>query len=340
MDIFVLLLFSILVYLLPNNNDYLGVKSTTGLKGFLALGIVFHHLSQSVSTGGEFVNFKYMGTYIVSIFFFLSAYGLYTQNERKEGYLNNFLIKRLARVVIPALFVSGIYIVYFVFNKQILPISYFVNLFVKGGTVIANGWFVDVIILLYVFFYISFKVFSDSRSAIFCNTIFVIIYIVLAIILKYDFWWYNSTLPFIVGLIWGKYKVDIDTLLNNNYFILLMLLTGLLFISHHYSFLLGRLDASSKYSLALAANLDNVIFTIFFMLVGRKINFSNKYLLFLGKVSFELYMIHGLVMSIVGKYFFTSRLNDVIFTILVLIISIISAWLINLIINKISIKAT
>ncbi len=340
MDIFVLLLFSILVYLLPNNNDYLGVKSTTGLKGFLALGIVFHHLSQSVSTGGEFVNFKYMGTYIVSIFFFLSAYGLYTQNERKEGYLNNFLIKRLARVVIPALFVSGIYIVYFVFNKQILPISYFVNLFVKGGTVIANGWFVDVIILLYVFFYISFKVFSDSRSAIFCNTIFVIIYIVLAIILKYDFWCYNSTLPFVGGLIWGKYKVDIDTLLNNNYFILLMLLTGLLFISHHYSFLLERLDALSKYSLALAANVDNVIFTIFFMLVVRKINFSNKYLLFLGKVSFELYMIHGLVMLIVGKYFFTSRLNDVIFTILVLIISIILAWLINLIINKISIKAT
>lgn len=69
MDIFVLL-FLILVYLLPNNNDYLGVKSTTGLKGFLAIGIVFHHLSQSVSTGGEFINFKYMGTYIVLIFYF------------------------------------------------------------------------------------------------------------------------------------------------------------------------------------------------------------------------------------------------------------------------------
>lgn len=45
MDIFVLLLISMLVYLLPSNNDYLGVKSTAGLKGFLALGIVFHHLS-------------------------------------------------------------------------------------------------------------------------------------------------------------------------------------------------------------------------------------------------------------------------------------------------------
>ncbi len=109
MDIFVLLLFSILVYLLLNNNDYLGVKSTTGLKGFLTIGIVFHHLSQSVSTGGEFINFKYMGTYIISIFLFLSEYGLYVKNERKKNYLNNFLTKRLARVVISASFVSGIY---------------------------------------------------------------------------------------------------------------------------------------------------------------------------------------------------------------------------------------
>ena len=109
------------------------------------------------------------------------------QNERKKNYLNNFLTKRLARVVIPALFVSGIYIVYFVFNKQTLSISYFINLFVKGVTIIANGWFVDVIILLYMFFYISFRVFSNKGSAIFCNTIFVIIYIILAIILKYDF---------------------------------------------------------------------------------------------------------------------------------------------------------
>ena len=51
-------------------------------------------------------------------------------------------------------------------------------------------------------------------------------------------------------------------------------------------------------------------------------------------------MIHGLVMSILGKYFVTSRLNDVIFSILVLIISIILAWLVNLIINKIVIKTT
>ena len=72
MDIFVLLLIVILVYLLPENNDYLGVKSTSGLKGFLALGIVFHHLSQWVTTGVVFSNFWIYGNiYSICVFLYI-----------------------------------------------------------------------------------------------------------------------------------------------------------------------------------------------------------------------------------------------------------------------------
>ena len=340
MDIFVLLLISILVYLLPLNNDYLGVKSTTGLKGFLALGIVFHHLSQWVTTGTEFSNFGYMGTYIVSVFFFLSGYGLYVQNERKENYLDNFLVKRLFKILIPFIIISSIYLIYRSINGQVLSSSFFIDLFKKGSTVIYNGWFVDIIILMYIFFYISFRAFSNKTTAILVNTLFIIFYIVLAIKLGYGFWWYNSILPFVLGLIWAKNKNYIDEILNKYYFSILVCIIGLLFISHQYSFILKKVHLVNNYSYAIASNIDNVIFTFFFILIVRKIDFSNKYLLFLGKISFELYMIHGLVMSIFGKYFVTSRLNDVIFTILVLIVSIFLAWLINVIIKRISIKTT
>ena len=338
MDIFILLLIVVLISLLPVNNNYLNVKSTNGLKGFLALGIVFHHLSQWVTTGVEFSNFNYMGTYTVSAFFFLSGYGLYIQNERKEGYLDNFLVKRLSRVIVPVIFVSGIYIVYFISNKYVITINYFINLFVKGSTIIANGWFVDIIILLYVCFYVSFKIFSNRTIAILVNTILIVGYIILATKLGYDFWWYNSSLPFALGLIWAKYNKEIDKVLSDYYFICIILVTCLLFISHQYSFILKKLSLVDDYSYGFAANIDNIIFTVFFILIVRKIDFSNKYLLFLGKISFELYMIHGLVISIFGKYFVTSRLNDIIFTILVLSVSIILAWIINLIIGKISIK--
>ena len=39
MDIVILLLITLLLYLLPQNKEYLNVKSTSGLRGFLALGI-------------------------------------------------------------------------------------------------------------------------------------------------------------------------------------------------------------------------------------------------------------------------------------------------------------
>lgn len=340
MDIFILLLIITLIYLLPVNNDYLGVNSTNGLKGLLALGIVFHHLSQWVTTGTEFVNFKYMGTYIVSVFFFISGYGLYVQNNRKEDYLDNFLSKRLSKILTPFIAISSIYLIYRSINGQVLSSLFFIDLFRKGSTVIYNGWFVDIIILMYIFFYISFKIFSNRTVAILVNTLLIVGYIILAIKLGYGFWWYNSSLPFVLGLLWAKNKKYIDEILNKYYFIILVCITSLLFISHQYSFVLKKLHIVDSYSYAFLANIDNVIFAIFFILIARKIDFSNKYLLFLGKISFELYMIHGLVISIFGKYFITSRLNDVVFTILVVVTSITLAWIINSIVRKISFKTT
>ena len=340
MDIVILLSITLLIYLLPQNKEYLCVKSTSGLRGFLALGIIFHHLSPWVTTGSEFSNFSYMGAYIVSIFFFLSAYGLYNQNENKKNYLDKFLVTRLSKILLPFFAVSLIYLLYRFVDGQLLDLNFFISLFKNGSTIIFNGWFVNVIILLYIFFYTSFNFLQNKLLSIILNSILIIFYICLAIKMGYGFWWYNSSLPFVVGLLWAKYKNKIDSFVNNHYFALLILFTILLFISHRYDFIISKLNIVDSYSYALIANLDNVIFTIYFLLFIKKFNFDNKYLNFIGKISFELYMIHGLVMSMFGKYFVTSRLNDVIFTILVLIVSVSLAWFINLIIKKISIKTT
>lgn len=336
MDIVILLLISLLIYLLPQNKEYLSVKSTSGLRGFLALGIIFHHLSPLVKSGEEFSNFSYMGTYIVSIFFFLSAYGLYVQNESRENYLDNFLVKRLSKIIVPFFIISLIYIFYRFVNGQLIDLNFFINLFKQGSTIIYNGWFVDIIILMYIFFYISFKLFQNKFLSIVLNTIFIICYICLAIKLGYNFWWYNSALAFAIGLIWAKNQNKIDRVLEKYYFIVIILVTVLLFVSHKYDVLLKYLHLEDSYSYALAANLDNIIFTIYFIIVFlKKINFSNVYLTLIGRISFELYMIHGLVISMLGKIFVSSRVNDVLFTLFVLIVSLIFAWIINKIINVI-----
>lgn len=330
MDIVILLLITLLLYLLPQNKEYLNVKSTSGLRVFLALGIIFHHISPLVKTGEEFSNFSYMGTYIVSIFFFLSAYGLYVQNESRENYLDNFLVKRLSKIIVPFFIISLIYMFYRFVNGQLIDLNFFINLFKQGSTIIYNGWFVDIIILMYIFFYLSFKFFQNKFLSIVFNTIFIICYICLAIKLGYNFWWYNSVLAFAIGLIWAKNQNKIDRFLEKYYFIVIVLVTVLLFVSHRYDILLKYLHIEDSYSYALAANLDNIIFTIYFIIVFlKKINFSNVYLNLIGRISFELYMIHGLVISMLAKIFVSSRVNDVLFTLFVLIISLILAWIVN-----------
>jgi len=115
----------------------------------------------------------------------------------------------------------------------------------------------------------------------------------------------------------------------------------LLFISHQYDILLRYVHLEDSYSYALAANLDNIIFTIYFIIVFlKKINFSNIYLILIGSISFELYMIHGLVISMLGKTLVSSRINDVIFTFFVLVLSLILAWIINKLVNKITKKVS
>ena len=341
MDIVILLLITLLIYLLPQNKEYLSVESTSGLRGFLALGIIFHHLSPLVKTGEEFSNFSYMGTYIVSIFFFLSAYGLYVQNESKENYLDNFLEKRLSKIMVPFFIISLIYMFDRFVNGQLMDLNFFINLFKKGSTIIYNGWFVDIIILMYVFFYISFKFFLNKFLSIIVNTIFIICYICLAIKLGYSVWWYNSALAFVIGLIWAKNQNKIDRFLDRYYFIAIILVTVLLFLSHKYNILLKYIHLEDSYSYALAANLDNIIFTIYFIIVFlKKINFSNMSLILLGSISFELYMIHGLVISILEKIFVSSRVNDVLFTFFVLMISLILAWIINKLVNRFTQKVS
>ena len=50
---------------------------------------------KKITTGENFLNFEYMGRYIVALFFFLSGYGLYFQYSNNVNNKENFLRKRL-----------------------------------------------------------------------------------------------------------------------------------------------------------------------------------------------------------------------------------------------------
>ena len=325
MDFFVLILFSVFVYLIPGNDkDYLAVQSTSGMKGIMAIMIIFHHISQHVTTGITFSNFNYMGWYIVSVFFFLSGYGLYTQFTIKDNYLYNFFKKRVFKLLYRYLLFIIIYLIYRVIKGENINFQFFINLFRKNDTIIYYGWFINAILILYITFYISFKFTKYRGNAILINISLSIFYIWASIYFQHGAWEYVSIMSFNLGMIWSEYKQKIDRCFSNNYFLSLMFFSILIYVFQNYDILLKLWKITDRYF---------YYGVMYFFLVIKNISFDNKYLKLLGKISFELYMIHGLIMDFLLKYFVSSKLNDVLFTLGVLILSVSVAWLINVLIR-------
>ena len=330
MDIFILLLISLFVYLIPRTDvDYLSNKSTKSLKGLLALLIIFHHISQKITTGENFLNFEYMGRYIVALFFFLSGYGLYFQFSNNATYMENFLRKRLVRIFIPFFVFIVIYVIYRATLGEVVNVDFFISFWKDHSNIIYNGWFINSIIVLYVIFYISFKS-KDSKIAVLKLVFLTLVYIFWKAYQDHGDWEYVSIMAFLLGVFWMKNRVYIDKFLEKNYFIFLVSFSILMYIFRHYEVIMKNIGITNKYVYyGIVGNLCTMIFVVYFLLLTNKLNFSNKYLDFLGAISFEIYMIHGLVMHYLGKFFVSSGVNDVLYTIAVLFVSIIFAYYIK-----------
>ena len=330
MDIFILLLISLFVYLMPRTDvDYLSNKSTKSLKGLLALFIIFHHISQKITTGENFSNFEYMGRYIVSLFFFLSGYGLYFQYSNNETYMENFLKKRLVRIFIPFFIFIVIYVIYRATLGEVINVDFFLSFWKDHSNIIYNGWFINSIIVLYVIFYVSF-VGKDSKIAEYKLVFLTLVYIFWKAYQNHGDWEYVSIMAFLLGVFWMKNRVYIDKFLEKNYFIFLVSFSILMYVFRHYEVIMKNIGITNKYVYyGIVGNICTMVFVVYFLLLTNKLNFSNKYLGFLGDISFEMYMIHGLVMHYLGKFFVSSGVNDVLYTIVVLFVSIVSAYYIK-----------
>ena len=330
MDIFILLLISLFVYLIPRTDvDYLSNKSTKSLKGLLALLIIFHHISQKITNGENFSNFEYMGRYIVALFFFLSGYGLYFQYSNNPTYMENFLKKRLVRIFIPFFVFIVIYVIYRATLGEVINVNFFLSFWKDHSNIIYNGWFINSIIVLYVIFYVSF-VGKDSKVAEYKLVFLTLVYIFWKAYQDHGDWEYVSIMAFLLGVFWMKNRISIDKFIEKNYFIFLVSFSILMYVFRHYEVIMENIGITNKYVYyGIVGNLCTMIFVVYFLLLTNKLNFSNKYLDFIGDISFEIYMIHGLVMHYLGKFFVSSGVNDVLYTIVVLFISIVFAYYIK-----------
>ena len=183
--------------------DYLSLENTTALRGALAIIIILHHMSERIQNTKIFLILMHSGYLVVSVFFFLSGVGLIASIKKGSAYLHKFLTHRVLYFLIVYLFVTVLYIIEKILTGKITSINYILKSFVSFNPIASNSWYMIVLILYYLIFWISFKIFkSSNQKAIIAVFLFQIALTIIFVLCGAPSIWYISGFAYVAGMFW------------------------------------------------------------------------------------------------------------------------------------------
>ena len=178
------------------HDDYLSHDVMVSMRGFAAIGVILHHISQEEVFQADgvmsiFVNSGYM---FVALFFFSSGYGLLKNLETKPGYLDGFLKRRLPVVIVPyytSIVFYGIYNI--IAGNRLAPLQWVTN--ILGVTMMNEyAWYPIVLAILYIAFYLIFKK-EGSYKGKFTRMLIVILAMGMIFCVGGHFAWWAGSSP-------------------------------------------------------------------------------------------------------------------------------------------------
>ena len=311
------------------NEEFLTLRQTKQIQGFLAICILFHHAGQKtcaswippqvIVPGLEF--FVPIGYLFVAFFLFCSGYGLYKSVHAKENYLSGFVKKRVIPVV-AAFYVTAIFflLLRLVMGQQ-MDAAQIIRYLVGIQLANPNAWYVIAIPLFYMGFYLSFRFCKKEGAALLGTSAVVLLYIIIGIYTDHnDYlmcgeWWYNTAHMFLIGILFAKYENNIIESVKKHYlpFLIASVLAALLFfrwsemaqsIFSYYGENWGAPDKIFRPVMCLTAQqVASAAFVWAMILVHLKVRVGNFVLRFMGTITLEFYLIHGAFVEMFGYSF-------------------------------------
>ncbi len=318
-----------------NKTDVLSRENSVALKGILAMIIVIHHIRNNIT----FLNGTVLGSIltpiaylVVGLFFFLTGYGLCESFKSKPNYCEKMITNRILPFYADYLIFLLIYIIYDVCTGVKIGGVMLLKSFTFGGTLIQNGWYLQVALFIYIAFYIACK-FSQNNEfkrnlillCMFC------VYIALCFLLKLKLIFYlRSFSGVILGYVWSLNKQRF-----NLFFFKRLYLTILIsFVLFAGTFVAGRLITTVALKTILLM-LSVCFFAIFVFCVLKIVPIKCKLTKFLGTISLEIYAIHSLFVSAFSKLAET-KIGSAVYAVTVVAATILTAWLLNILIKKVN----
>lgn len=287
-------LLGIEIFLKDFNPNYLSKETTSSIKGLFVLIVFYSHISGYVTfSQNSFLMNKlslFLGQLMVTMFLFYSGYGVFVSLKKKgKEYLDNFPKNRILKTYLQFFIVVALFLIVNLFlNKKLKLFNVFLS-FLGWDSLGNSNWYIFIIILLYLFTYLSFKIFSKSYEK---SVISVWLFTLLFLIIIKNFrptYWYDTILCYPLGLSFGYYQKRIESFLKNNksYLISFFILAIL--------FCLFRLRA---HQILFCYEIMALVFTLLIVLITIKVNIRSKVLKWFGDRLFTFYILQRLPMII------------------------------------------
>ncbi len=224
-----------------------------------------------------------LGTECVSVFLFLSAYGLINAYGTKgDDYLHGFILHRVGRVLFPLMTTYAVSLPIYAFFMGPIDWSGVWDTLYWGGPYLRFSWYVTEIVVLYLLFYICAKVdvYCHKRGDLLIVLLSgAVLILTTGLFMSRQPVWYINGLPcFILGLWYQRYEAKLIRFLHGWFGKGVAILVIVLFVFFfHWSDVTSYMGVMTRYLYEYASlYFVNILFVLTIAyLIGHSLSCEN-----------------------------------------------------------------
>lgn len=291
---------------LPASSALFSQDSTLILKGVAIILLVLGHISQQCTVGNEALPFRITGNAAVIIFLFVSGVGFAKKYHLQVDKL--FWLKRIKKLAMPIWMCLALFLpLNFLLLGHRDPVGQLVlNLCGIFWTKFPDSpcWFITYILFLYAVYFIValLPVNRITKVAVLFLLPFIASWLIIETGSRDHFiLWPQYSLVFPAGVVFGLYAYDLKKLTDRLYsfspiiFVNCMLLLLGLYWTGLAVYRISHLVSSEIYTQLVSALINPLPFTLFLVFIVSLLemkSWDSGMLRFLGRYSFEMYLLH------------------------------------------------